>query len=103
VVIPFHGTKHMERIYHQETEYLLRVGELWVLDCYPCLKTCKASRMNDIRKVGRYDDDGTVIKPIKNCRISCSPTNHTAKIISLCNIKRFTELFGNYGDEYVFY
>ena len=72
-------------------------------DCYPFLNTCKASKKNDIRKVGRYEEDGTVTKPVKNRRISCSPSNHTAKLIAICNIKRFTELFGNYGDDFVFY
>ena len=80
---------------------MIKVADLWLLDCYPFLKSCKASRMNDTRKVGRYDNDGIVVKPVKNCRISVSPTNHTAKIVTLTNIQKFTELFCNYGDEYV--
>ena len=102
VLIGFHGREHLEKMHNGQTQYLIRVAKLWVLDCYPFLKTCKASRMNDIRNVGRYDVDGSVIKPVKNCRISASPSNHTAKIVSICNISKFTELFCNYGDEFVF-
>jgi hypothetical protein len=59
--------------------------------------------MNDIRNVGQYDAAGNVIRPVKNCRISVSPSNKHAKIVSIGNIKRFTELFCNYGDEFTFY
>ena len=103
VVIPFHGPEHLDRMYHGQTQYIIRVAKLWVLDCFPFLKTCKASRMNDIRNVGQYDAAGNVIRPVKNCRISVSPSNKHAKIVSIGNIKRFTELFCNYGDEFTFY
>ena len=102
ILIDFHGRDHLERIHNGQTEYLIRVAKLWVLDCYPFLKSCKASRMNDMRKVGRYEPDGTLVKAPLNCRISTSHTNHTAKIVSITNIARYTELFCNYGDEFTF-
>ena len=102
ILIGFESREHLERMHNGQTHYLIRVAKLWVLDCYPFLRKCKASRMNDIRKVGRYDSEGVVVKPTLNCRISTSPTNHTAKIKSITNITRFTELFCNYGDEFVF-
>ena len=102
ILIGFESREHLERIRNGQTEYLILVAKLWVLDCYPFLGKCKASRMNDIRKVGRYYSEGLVVKPTLNCRISTSNTNHTAKIKSVMNIPTFTELFCNYGDSFSF-
>lgn len=78
---------------------MIGVGAMWVLDCYPFLESCKASRVNDIRKVAMYDKDGGLIKPTLNCRIVVSHINHTAKLVATCNVSRMTEFFCDYGDD----
>ena len=76
--------------------YMLGIGKFFVLDCFPNLENCKASRCNSFKNAGKW------IKAIKNCELAPDTKNGIVRIKAIRNIERFSEFFIDYGAFYHF-
>ena len=81
---------------------MLELGSCFVMDCARKLDTCKASRINSWKKIAKIDENGNAILAQQNCKIVYDLANHIISVAAIRNIKRFEELFCEYGRDYNF-
>ena len=81
---------------------MLELGTCYMMDCFKKLDTCKASRINSWKKIGRYDETGRAITAQQNCKIVYDLANHIISVEAIRNIMRFEELFCEYEKDYAF-
>ncbi len=92
-----------KRVANGDTTYMLYMGTEFVIDCKPNLKQCKASRCNSWKNAAAYDNKtGKWIKASQNCKLVVDLEHDIVRIRSIKTIDRFTELFVEYGKDYVF-
>ena len=90
-----------ERVKAEKNFYMLGLGSEFVLDCYPSLEFCKASRCNSFKRAAVFGDKGWT-PAVQNCELILDSINKIVKIRSISNIDRFTELFISYSKFYKF-
>ena len=100
-VLSVKSKKFNDRVKAGHNKYMLGLGDFFVLDCYPNLNICKASRCNSAIRAATFKDNKW-IPAVQNCELSYDLGNKLMKIKSIANIDRFTELFVAYGKGYKF-
>ncbi len=89
-----------ERVERGATDYMIELGEKFVMDCQYRKNICKACMINSWRKCAKPDRYGRPVPAEQNCKIVVDIANRIISIEAIRNIKRFEELFCEYGKGY---
>ena len=81
---------------------MLELGTSFVMDCAQKLDVCKASRINHWKRIAKPCFKGLPTPAQQNCKFVYDLANHIISVEAIRNIKRFEELFGDYGPDYCF-
>ena len=75
---------------------MLELGTHYVMDCLNRLDVCKASRINDWKRLAKHGANGVLVHAKQNCTIVVDTPNRIISVEAIRNICRFEELFCDY-------